>query len=248
MLRYLLRVQLNIGGVDFKRNLRQLHVRPYVLLLLLYYLIDQNHEVFRGKGTAQQLKAKMRSAVEKEYPETEEHLPWEERDGHLPASILQTLREAEEQKAAEGRSQKQLHINRDKNATPGDGPTSLEKCLDDIRPHAVCVDKSVEACTDPATLREGGLRKYGSLLKDAMGQKAVEKYGELYISSGRKEIPQWHSKYFSQVMPFVIPRMVSGPDYDPEKRWRRSADAPFVSVRAFAAGFARRVEAFCRTD
>ena len=55
--------------------------------------------------------------------------------------------------------------------------------------------------------------------------------------------------YFSQSMPFVISRMVSGPDYHSGQRWRRTQpDAPWVSPRAFAAGFARRAEASCRTD
>jgi len=56
-------------------------------------------------------------------------------------------------------------------------------------------------------------------------------------------------RYFSQIMPFVIPRMVSGPDYHTDDRWRRTEpDAPWVSPRAFAAGFARRAEASGRTD
>ena len=46
-------------------------VRPYVLFALLDFLIDRNHEVFRGKGSAQELRAKVRNAVQREYPETE---------------------------------------------------------------------------------------------------------------------------------------------------------------------------------
>ena len=49
----MLRARITVGGVvDLKKNLKQLHVRPYVLLLLLDFLIDRNHEVFRGKGSA----------------------------------------------------------------------------------------------------------------------------------------------------------------------------------------------------
>ncbi len=69
------------------------------------------------------------------------------------------------------------------------------------------------------------------------------------VQAGSRFINQWHSKYFSQVLPFVIPRMVSGPDYDPDNRWRRRfADAPFVTPLEFTRGFARRVEAQCRND
>ena len=43
--------------------------------------------------------------------------------------------------------------------------------------------------------------------------------------------------------------MVSGPDFNVTDRWRRTyEDAPIVTPREFAAGFARRVEAACRTD
>ena len=80
-------------------------------------------------------------------------------------------------------------------------------------------------------------------------ESALARDGGLHVQTGSKPIDQWNGKYFSQVLPFVIPRMVSGPDYDPLRRWRRRCDdAPHVSVQSFVAGFARRVEASCRVD
>ena len=38
VMKYMLRVHINVGGVDLRKVLKQLHVRPYVLLLLLAYL------------------------------------------------------------------------------------------------------------------------------------------------------------------------------------------------------------------
>ena len=61
----------------------------------------------------------------------------------------------------------------------------MDRLLEDIRPRAVCVDKSPEACSDPATLRQG----------------AVERYGDLYVQTGSNAVMQWHGKYFSQVWP-----------------------------------------------
>ena len=81
-LKYLLRAHITVGTVDLKKCLKQLHVRPYVLLLLLDWLIDQNHEVFRGKGSAVVLKQKMREAVAREYPEGEGDVPEANRAGH----------------------------------------------------------------------------------------------------------------------------------------------------------------------
>ena len=239
-LKYILRVHLTVAGVDLRRTLRQLHVRPHVLLLLLHFLIDRNHEVFRGKGSPLELKERMRTAVAREYPETEGHLPETEREGAIPTSILEALRaaEAEEEagapraKTSEGPARPRARPSREKNATPGDGARPVASCLEDIRPHAMTVERSAAAASDPATLREG----------------ALTRYGDLTVETGNKFIPQWHGKYFSQIMPFVIPRMVSGPDFDPEKRWRRDKEAAIVDPSVFCAGFARRVEASCRTD
>ena len=54
-------------------------------------------------------------------------------------------------------------------------------------------------------------------------------------------VTQWHPKYASQVFPLVIPRMVSGADYDAENRWRRTAeDAPVVTPMQYLRGCVRR--------
>eukprot|EP00973_Karenia_brevis_P070234 9761932-Karenia_brevis.AAC.1 len=61
-LKYMLRAHLQANGVDFKNHLKQVIVRPFVLVALLNFLIDHNHEVFRGKRAAQELHEKMRAA------------------------------------------------------------------------------------------------------------------------------------------------------------------------------------------
>ena len=92
-LKYMLRLHLKVGGVDFATHLKQVHVRPFILVLLLHWLIDQGHEVFRGKGSAQMLKDRMRKAVEQRYPETERNTPVGERQGTIPPSIAELLKE-----------------------------------------------------------------------------------------------------------------------------------------------------------
>ena len=79
----------------------------------------------------------------------------------------------------------------------------------------------------------------------------MERCGDLkvVVQQRDKEIMQFHPKYLSQILPFTIPRMVSGPDFYPHKPWRRHyEDAPKISAPQFCAAFARRVEAPCRTD
>ena len=82
------------------------------------------------------------------------------------------------------------------------------------------------------------------------------RHGTLFAKTGKELIPQWHAQYFLQILPFVIPYMVSGPDYtffEQAKRWRRRdvggyLPAPWVTAAKFTAGFARRCESQCRLD
>ena len=95
IIKYMLSVHLQVRVIDLSKHLKQIMVRPYVLVALLNYLIEQNHEVFRGKGSAEELRERMRKAVEKEYPETEADKPHAERKGAIPTSVLELLAESQ---------------------------------------------------------------------------------------------------------------------------------------------------------
>ena len=232
-LKYILRVHLKVNGCNFNKYLKQLFVRPFVLVLLLDWLIDNNHEVFRNKLSPALWNERMRAAVKAEYPETEGDKPLEEREGSMPASISDMVKEAEDACASDKAGIDNRSLFSDKNAVPGDRPQNVSNCFNDVRPVAVCLDRKSVSASDPAAMRQG----------------AVERFGDMHVQTGAKMIHQWHSKYFSQVMPFVMPRMVSGPDYHHEDRWRRKDEgSPYVSVQDFTAGFCRRIEAPCRTD
>ncbi len=221
-LKYMLRLHLRVNGLDFKRHLKQVQVRPFVLIALLDYLIDQNHECFRGKEAPEVLKRQIRLDVAREYPENDA----------VPESLLEVMADSAEQRKSDG---KKLRIINEKNATPGNGARCLEECLDDLRPHSVCLDRSAKACSDTATRQAAAYERYGGL--------------KVQVQQKDKEIVQFHPKYISQALPFVIPRMVSGPDFFPHRPWRRIyEDAPKVTAPQFCAAFARRVEAPCRTD
>ena len=238
-LKYLMRVHLNVAGTDMDKHMKALKVRPFVLIRLLEFLIDNGHEAFQGKGSPHDLKAKMRAAVAKEYAETEGHLPEEFREGRVPDSIAAALREQEEEKRKEeldGKTwSKRLKLFKTKNSTPGDRASCVSKCTETIRPMAMCLDRSSSSISRPADTHAGAWKGFGTL----------------HVQTGNKWLSQWCPQYFSQVLPFVIPRMVSGADFREEAEpWRRQRfeDAPRVPVQAFVQGFARRVEAACRTD
>ena len=111
-----------------KVHIRHLCVQPFILVLPLEFLIDRLHTAFRGKGSPAELKTRMRDIVAEEYPEREPNVPYSEREGYVPESILTTMQEMEEEQR-EGElagkhwcRKKQLF--RDKNATPGGSRTA----------------------------------------------------------------------------------------------------------------------------
>ena len=91
----------------------------------------------------------------------------------------------------------------EKNATPGDGERDLETCLFDTRPMSAVQEVISSAASNPATMRSG-----------AIDRLAGQGPGSLSIQTGHEPLSQWHGKYFSQILPFVIPFMVSGPDFE----------------------------------
>ena len=130
-LKYILRVQLRVGGKNLERALRRLTVRPFVLLELLYFLIDHNHEVFRGHGTAQALRQKMAAAVAQNYPVDKDtaHLPVEEQTWQVPSNLLLD--------AGESEGNRRRTFMKEKNATPGAGGYDAEQIFANLRPAAV---------------------------------------------------------------------------------------------------------------
>lgn len=147
-LKYMLRIHLSVNGWDFKEHVKHAHVRPFVLIHVLVFLIDCNREGFCGKGSAEELRRWMRAAVEKECPEQEGSVLEENRQGSVPPFVFEALRAAEATNRDDRRSveskRRKLRIVPDKNATPGFGSHSLAACLEDLRPHVVCVHKNVQ--------------------------------------------------------------------------------------------------------
>ena len=226
-LKYMLRVHLRVSGYSLQKHLKQVRIRPCVILHLLNYLIDQDHEVFRGKGTVAVLKQRMRAAVEREYPEQEGDKPEEQRDGTIPQSIAKVFEEIEEERSSAKPPGRPLLP--EKNSTPGDGPKRTENIGEELRPSAWTMDRAVQTSVDPEELRQGAV-------------------GDLYINTGKKFVDQWNTSFTSSALPFVIPLNVSGPDYNPEAKVRRLADAGWVPPPKFCQAFSRRVEAQCCTD
>ena len=78
-LKYLVRLHLKVAHNDMHEKLRQVHLRPHILLLLLKELIDRRHPVFDGCGSAAMLRQRMERLVNERYPDTELDMPEDEK-------------------------------------------------------------------------------------------------------------------------------------------------------------------------
>ena len=151
----------------------------------------------------------MHQRVFDEYPETEPEKPEAEREGAIPKSVLEVLEEFEKdaQAAAAGAGRKVTSLVYEKNATPADGARSAETSLDDIRPHSISLGSSSVALTDPASDKANG---FGSPKSHVDAKAKDGATGDLTVKTDVKMKNQWNSAYPSTILPFVIPKMVSG--------------------------------------
>ena len=95
-LKYLLRLHLRVAGKDFHQHLKQVHLRPFILVQLLYEMIDRKHEIFMNRGPAEALKRRMAANVAERYPDQEPGIPWEQQKGTIPKSLMEVLLADEE--------------------------------------------------------------------------------------------------------------------------------------------------------
>ena len=159
-------------------------------------------------------RAQLHQRVAEEYPETEAEKPEAEREGAIPNSVLEVLEEFEKdaQAAAAGTGRKVTNLAYEKNATPGDGARSAETCLEDIRPHSISLGSSSAALTDPASDKANG---FGSPHSDVDAKQKDAVTSDLTVKTDVKFKDMWNSQYPSQILPFVLPKMVSGQRHVP---------------------------------
>ncbi len=94
---------------------------------------------------------------------------------------------------------KRARLTEEKQATPGTGGRTPEASLHEVRPFSITNSVSTSAASEPPSIREG----------------ARNKREDLEINTKAEAIVEGDSKYFSQVLPFVLPYIVSGPDNHP---------------------------------
>ena len=220
---------LRIGDVvDLNKWLPQAKLRPHVVLKLLCALVDNMYPFPRAINDPEGLKKQFATTLAQRYPETESHLPEDERDGSIPLVVAEAMRAALRPVPGEKESNvKQKH------ATPVATSEAISVALNEVRPSALFLDRNSSSIV-PRDVRE--------LL-------ALRKHYELDVSTGKALVDQWNSTYFAIVFPFSIPRAVSGPDFPRKRRERRTRpDAPVLEPLAFARMLASRGEGALRND
>ena len=75
-----MRLHMKVAGHDFHNHLRQVHLRPAILVLLLKELFTRKHEAFLHSAAGQTMNMdksvqQMEADVYKLYPETEGDIP-----------------------------------------------------------------------------------------------------------------------------------------------------------------------------
>ena len=89
-LKYLCRLHLKVGSVDCAQYLKEVKLRPFVLVLLLRELIERRHGPFADNPRAQKLRERMERQVAERYPEQEPNIPDAEKEGTIPECLLDT--------------------------------------------------------------------------------------------------------------------------------------------------------------
>ena len=141
----MLSVHLKVAGRNFHEHLKQVHLRPFVLVLLLCDLIDRGHPVFDENMTAQVLKETVERQVAERYPETEAHIPREERKGHIPSTIKQMIEDQYSDRTGNDKIplglNKMVTVHFEKHAVPESAARAIEDAMEDITPSSLHTEK-----------------------------------------------------------------------------------------------------------
>ena len=104
-LQYLFRLHLKVAGSDFAKDLKQVRLRPCVLVHLLVWLWRIRPGLFTNEAdimsrmteeSESAVRAAAQARVHAEYPEREGHLPENERQGTVPNIFKESASENEE--------------------------------------------------------------------------------------------------------------------------------------------------------
>ncbi|CAE8629629.1 unnamed protein product, partial [Polarella glacialis] len=219
---HLVKLHMRVASVELAPHIRDMKVRAHVVLKLGYYFIEQRRPAFRkGNTTVALLKTRFKAAVERLYPcsAEEQLLPEEQRQGVIPAELVDIMRLSIKQRLPRG----PLF---DKNATPAEGPREPGDVFAHVRPQAVLLERTSDSGGEP----------------NAQCAAALNQYSELQVQTGSEFVEQWNPLYPSLAFPLTLPFPVGGPEFKESQRGRRHETAARVTPFQYVKGIARRCE------
>ena len=259
-LQYLFRIHLKVAGQSFASELRQVRLRPCVLIHLLVFLYNRRPDLFRQQmpaaaALARRVEEVVTEVVHRKYPEQEGHLPEYDRQGFVPAPFVDMQEGSEE---APGSKRARRFIVTTKHATPGPGPaSSVEEAVEYAEPRCCILDANPNVCNSEQDMRSAAIAAFRSAQAGAAmeaeptgrSQDGSEEHSnmaddhartscreaDLHLQTGYDLQHQWDGTYLCKAMPFTIPRLVSGPDFSKKVLGGGMAlsSAPLPSYAAF---------------
>ena len=125
--------------------------------------------------------------------------------------------------------------------------------MDRVRPQLLVGQRDSDAQREVDLSRTQALASVaGEFSGDSKGSEvptsAFSSLAELQIQTSSSLLSQFHSSYIPRVFNLSLPWCVGGPDFHGCKRWRRTDDAPRLSLDKYTQMMAERVEANIRWD
>ena len=217
---------------DLKKWLPTAHLRPHVVLRLLFGLVDRKYPLQSAEREIQQIKERLRERLETMYPETQAHLPEEQREGHIPKAVWKAI-----EKCIGNLPDLAMTGIPQKHATPANPPDNIDVILETIRPSLVTADKDGETIVSKDNRETLTLRQ--------LARKPVP---VLRARTNVELVDQWNWNFLQLAFPYSIPRVVGGADWPSQKRPRRQADAAQLLPWDYLGMHARRVESNLKND
>ena len=217
---------------DLKKWLPTAHLRPHVVLKLLFGLVDRKYPLQHAERNVLRLKERLRERLETMYPEADAHLPEESRQGHIPKAVWKAIQACVRDPpdwANTGIPQK--------HATPANPPDEIDVILESIRPNLVTGDR------DSETIASRDSREMLALKELAFRQQPI-----IRAKTNVALVDQWNWNFLQLAFPYSIPRVVGGADFPLQKRARRQHDAEMLEPWDYLGMHARRVESNLKND
>ena len=209
----LARVHIVGGSGDIAKHLKEVHIRPEVVVSLLEELIARG---FPGYDNYSVQDIRQRSSdLYGEEPRAE----------FIPKEVLAEIR-----RAAVNRENKVVEPW-DKNATPAEPPmTNLSQVFAAVRPQEIVAERHSDMGVDVNLSQTNALGRFGT------------PEGTLEVQTGSTMLDQWKPQYLCATSPFTLALPVGGYDVWGCARWRRPAETARVALADLVRGLPRRIE------